>query len=127
MDGRTSPKPSKSLRKHSDLWSFTQSDCMRYNLKFNSTYYFMNTESMTTNNGAIYFVGRDKGRYEELCTLISKIEQLGIKTDFHIIADKKSPKGNNYSPFIAYADVIAIIKNLVQYWKYYKKVKRGIH
>ena len=46
----------------------------------------------------------------ELCALKSKIEQLGIKTDFHIIADKKSPKGNNYSPFIAYSNVIATIK-----------------
>ena len=110
VDGETSPKPSKSLRKHSELWSFTQSDCMRYNLRFNSTYYFMNPEPVTTNNGTIYFVGRDKGRYEELCALKSKIEQLGIKTDFHIIADKKSPKGNNYSPFIAYSNVIATLK-----------------
>lgn len=110
VDGKTSPKPSKSLRKHSELWSFTQSDCMRYNLKFNSTYYFMDSESVETNNNTIYFVGRDKGRYEELCTLKEKIEQLGIGTEFHIIADKKSSKGRNYSPFIAYSDVISHIK-----------------
>lgn len=111
VNGKTSPKPSKSLRKHSELWSFTQSDCMKYNLKFNSTYYFMDTESVDTNNKTIYFVGRDKGRYEELRILKERIEQLGIGTDFHIITDRKKVKRGNYSPFIAYSDVITHIKN----------------
>lgn len=99
--------PKRINRTCCELWSFSQEDCEKYNMAYNTTYFFEqqnNTEKEIDTD--IFFVGIDKGRYEKLMTLKALADKVGLKTDFRIIRDNNSVKGGNYSKRMDYSEVL---------------------
>lgn len=102
--------PRKNLFNMADVWSFDPSDCEKYNLKFNTTFYFKN---ITVNNSAqidndILFLGINKGRRAFLENLDGEFSKLGLKTYFHIVPDKKEKGYENIKP-VSYQEYLNLI------------------
>lgn len=103
--------PKKISRKYCELWSFDVNDCKKYDMKYNSTYYFNCLNAIE--NDVIYdmfFIGRDKGRYETIRCLESEIQSMGYSTNFMIIKNATSPSFGMFSKFLPYKDVIDFVK-----------------
>lgn len=68
-----------------DRWTFDERDAKSYSLKYNTQYYFndvkLNNQSIDND---VYFIGGDKGRLSMLIDLEKKLNNKGIKTNFHI-------------------------------------------
>lgn len=102
-----------------DVWSFDQSDCIKYKMKKNIQFY--DGELQENNQEIKYcamFVGKDKGRYA-LVTEIQKIlEKNGLRTFINIVADKKKTFINarcrmsekRYKSAITYQEIVKKIK-----------------
>lgn len=101
-----------------EKWSYSPEDCKKYNLKYNTTFYF---SGLTNNfkgddiNESLYdilFVGRDKGRLSILLDYKEKFESLGLETNFHITPTKWYEKRKNkiYMNDISYNEIINLIK-----------------
>ena len=101
-----------------ELWSFDPEDCRKYNLRYNPpfTIYFNGVESDNYTlfvKNDIYFLGRDKGRLQDLIELQRKFENLGLKCSFHIVESRESKFKENkkyFSDFISYSKSIEQIK-----------------
>lgn len=119
--------PDKINRNCCELWSFSADDCIKYNMSYNSTYYFEEKASDMLKNKKnddcdrkrktkeeietdIVFVGADKGRYGKLMKLKGQAEKAGLKTDFRIIRDASSNASGEYSSRLNYEEVIRLIK-----------------
>jgi len=112
-----------------EKWSYSLEDCKKFNLKYNTTFYFngltnnLKGENINGLNYDIVFVGRDKGRLSTLLEYKEKFESLGLKTNFHITPTKwyKKRKNKIYKNDISYNEIIDLIKksnailDIVQY------------
>lgn len=81
-------------------WSFDLSDCGKYNLAYNTTFYFKNLyNSRLALDRApkydIYFTGLTKGRKEVIRALESQFYNLGISTNF-ILVELNSQSGVSF-------------------------------
>lgn len=74
-----------------EIWSFDEADCKKYNLKYNTQYYFKGIEQPETKNKRdVFFVGGDKGRIEDLVSLKNTLDKNNITNYFHIVPSKNS-------------------------------------
>ena len=93
----------KKVPKGIELWSYSHKDCEKYGMQFNTQFcfskYTSTPEELTTD---IFFFGRDKGRGEIIKKYQKKFEELGLKTDFRIIRNKKD--------YIPYSEGIQLTK-----------------
>lgn len=103
--------PKKIDRNNCELWSFSKDDCEQYNLRYNSTYYFMKPDFCTGDTDRdLFFIGADKGRYQHLMKLKSAAEAAGLTTDFRIIKDKTSSEEGIYAERLNYTQVVELVK-----------------
>ena len=68
-----------------EIWSYSKYDCEKYNLQYNTTFYPYIIKN--TNRPAEYdvlFVGKDKGRLDDILSIKQTLEECGLKTYFHI-------------------------------------------
>lgn len=101
--------PKKSIFKNVEIWSFDPRDCIDYNFKFNTTFYFSDISlTKCTKEYDVFFIGNDKGRIEYLQQLKNKLTNLGFKGHYHIIPDKKQNEKKQYKP-IPYSDYLNIL------------------
>ncbi|NJE43788.1 hypothetical protein [Massilimicrobiota sp. SW1139] len=118
--------PNRIDRNICELWSFDYDDCKKYNMKYNSTYYFKRLpirESVSKTD--VFFIGKDKGRYDKLNNFKKLIENLGFSTNFLIIKDKTS-RGGVYSKSIPYTDVINFTKESNCILEFLQKEQSGM-
>lgn len=95
-----------------EVWSFDEEDCEKYDLKYNTQYYFNDVD--LRNNEIefdILFVGGDKGRIAKLLKLQDKINALGASTYFHVTntGHGKNTKKEIYKERISYEDILKLI------------------
>ena len=103
--------PDKLDRKDCELWSFSKEDCEKYQLRYNSTYYFVAPDDCVSGTDTdLFFIGADKGRYKRLMKIKAAAESVGLTVDFRIIKDKTSSKEGKYSERLSYAQVIEHVK-----------------
>ncbi|WP_313119807.1 hypothetical protein [Proteiniclasticum ruminis] len=101
-----------------EKWSYSLEDCKKYNLKYNTTFYFEELTNIYKGKDRnelcydILFVGRDKGRLSMLLEYKEKFESLGLETNFHITPTKWYEKRKNkvYMNDISYNEIINLIK-----------------
>ena len=95
-----------------EIWSFDESDCKKYELKYNTQYFFKNIQlPSSTIKYDIFFIGRDKGRLSQLLHLEKKFNELGLTTYFHIVTDERFIKTKKY-PFkqtLSYNQILKLI------------------
>ncbi|MCJ7933017.1 MAG: hypothetical protein MUW56_05115 [Chryseobacterium sp.] len=110
--------PSHLKRKNIEYWSFDKDDCRKYNLHYNTTFYFDNISiEKKPLEKEVLFLGADKGRKTALTDLENNLIQQGISTNFHIVPDKNHPNPYNIRPikYNEYLDLISKSQVIVDY------------
>ncbi len=109
-------KPTDVVRPNLKYASYDLDDCNQYGMQFNHACYmrqycFTPEEKLPPEYDVIY-LGRDKGRAETILALQKKIESMGLKTYFHICADRAymRHKKQFYKPRIPYEDYVELLK-----------------
>lgn len=84
--------PDKIRNLGCELWSFDSADCQKYDLNFNTTYYFrgLKLPSKPMECVNVFFCGLNKGRKKVLDDIRMKFEQMALTYYFHVI-DEKAP------------------------------------
>ncbi|VED91392.1 Uncharacterised protein [Streptococcus equinus] len=90
-----------------EVWSYSKYDCEKNGYNYNTTFFWKTNgvKELTETNSEIFFIGKDKGRYEKIKSFEEKCSQLGVVTDFNIVPtyrfsfpmQKKYSKKMNYS------------------------------
>lgn len=68
-----------------EIWSYSKYDCQKYGLKYNTTFYpytIKNSEDKMIYD--VLFVGKDKGRLDDILGIKEELDNLNLKTFFHI-------------------------------------------
>lgn len=104
----TEINPDKIRSNDTDIFSFDESDCDLFNMKYIPTYYFSTIKINKSNEVYnIYFMGSDKGRLESLIELENSFRGLGLSVLFHITQSSKQTRIKyNYMPRIPYSSVL---------------------
>lgn len=108
--------PSSDLSNKAELWSFDPDDCVRYNMRFNTTFFF---DDILLPEKAIefdaVFIGINKGRKDSLNKLESDLNKSGLRTYFHIVSDKNenSQKNCREIPYEEYLELVSKAKAIV--------------
>ena len=75
-----------------EKWSYSPSDCERFGLRYNSTFFF--PEKVPVNNVSIerdvFFIGINKNRLEKIKHYESVFASLGLKTEFLVVENAKN-------------------------------------
>lgn len=103
-------EPAKLKRKNIEYWSFDKEDCEKYDLKFNTTFYFDNIELDKSQSVKfdVVFLGADKKRKMLLEKINKYLTEKKFKTLFHIVPDKGQPNPQNIKP-IQYSDYLKLV------------------
>jgi len=79
--------PTDEIRKYCEVWSFNYEDCEKYNMNYNSQYYF---ESMDLPKNKvvddIFFIGSDKGRAKKIDKIYENIDK-NISINFNVVTN----------------------------------------
>lgn len=102
-------EPSKVNGENLEFWSFDKKDCEKYNLRFNSTFYFKDVK--ITREEVIWdlvFLGADKGRKKAILDVNDKLMKNGLNTNFIIIPNKGDPNPENLKA-VSYKDYVELV------------------
>lgn len=119
--------PVKNVPKEYEIWSYSPSDCEKYSLKYNSTFYFPEfvTSVEASCDSDVSFIGKDKGRYPVLMRYKGLFEKSGLITDFYITATH--PKIDRSKPAsMSYTDSIKRMQKSKCIFDYYNDPKTGL-
>lgn len=131
----TAPDNIEDFKKYSKVYCFDSSSCKKWNLLYNSQFYFFpNKEILDMQSNEeiihdIYFIGADKGRLKILERLAGTLSELNLKYEFEVLSDKK----NKRAPYIKildkpkdYIDIIRKISRTRCILEIVKKEQDGI-
>ena len=91
-------------------WTFNPADAEKYDMKLNNQFFFFQDVSETNKENTAFFVGADKGRYNQLLSIADSLEKYGVRPDFHIIDQRK--KGRFIQKdYVEYDEVINHLRN----------------
>ena len=98
-----------------ELWTYDAGDAQRYNMKLKAGGYYTSWKCKKTEPPAydIVYVGRDKGRAEKMFEIEDQFKALGLRTNFHICADRRflSWRKSYYKPLLSYTQYLDLIGN----------------
>lgn len=96
----------KVNRKLCDIWSYNRKDCEKYNLKYNTQFYFFESQGEIKKNlYDVYFIGADKNRSKKLFDLACEFEKQGITYKYILTKYRNSKERDiKYSQPISYDD-----------------------
>lgn len=101
--------PRKVLFNLARVFSFDQDDCEKYNLSFNTTFYFEKIKlKKKKDKYDTLFVGLNKGRRETLEKLYTDLNSLELKNLFHIVPDKDENHSQKKKP-IPYKEYLELL------------------
>lgn len=96
-----------------EKWSYDLDDCRQYQMRFTKGCYvdIYRLDKIETPLYDIVYLGRDKGRAERLLSLQEQFENIGLKTYFHICADRQFlvHRHSYYKPLMSYRDYLKLI------------------
>lgn len=73
-----------------DKWSFDRNDCEKYNLKFNTTFYFDNIKLPPAKEEFdILFVGENKGRINLINNFLKQSDFHNLKNHIYVVSDRQ--------------------------------------
>lgn len=102
-------RPTKIKLKNIEKWTFDLNDAKKYNLNYNTQYYFA-SKSINKNKkikNDVFFIGLDKGRGIYVKKIYDLLKKKGLKLDFNLVTKEK----NNYneemiSNFLSYDTIL---------------------
>lgn len=102
-------RPNEDYHNLAELWTFDPDDCPRYNMKFNTTFYFNSIKQEKPDlKYDTVFVGRNKKRKTELLKLKTEFLEKGINPFFYIVPHHGDPEFKTIKP-IPYNDYLQLI------------------
>lgn len=97
-----------------EMWSYALDDCEKYGMKY-KTYAIRGLKPITETEYKydVTYVGRDKGRAGKILELEKQMNDMGIKTYFHICADRAyfSKQKPFYKPVLDYEEYLELFKS----------------
>ena len=95
-----------------EIWSYSEYDCEKYGFKYNTTFFWNDYAELSSDEveNDIYFIGKDKGRYETIIKLERVLTNLGIKCKFQVVPTHPWEWRRGLVKSIPYEDVIDNIK-----------------
>ena len=98
-----------------EKWTYDLGDAERYNMNMKAGGYYTSWKCTKTVPPAydVVYVGADKGRVQKLFAIEDQLKGLGLKTHFHICANRSFLRWTKpyYKPFMAYKDYLSLIGN----------------
>lgn len=118
----------KNLRNKCECWSFDETECKRYGLRYNTQFYFKPQKSLQSRVlQDVFFVGLDKQRKIELDKMMNILQSKGFTTKFVIVNDKMFAKGKDgYAKPLKYKDVVQNILHSRCIVEYIKNGQSGL-
>lgn len=109
IDNKTLPIETNNA--NIEYWSFDKNDCDRYNLHNNVQYYCWNEDAKNNEiESGIYFVGREKGRSNQINEIKDIASKQGLVCNFNVIVDDV----NNYIPYTKVREDISKSKAILE-------------
>lgn len=71
-------------------WTFDPGDAKQYNMHLNNQFFFEQSNGLPRLKWDVYFIGRDKGRYQHLSNLWEAFNKMGVSSYISVLRDKKS-------------------------------------
>lgn len=104
----------ESIRTYVDeIWSYDEDDCEKYNLRIKGHSYLdvYQTKPNQIRKYDVFYVGRDKGRLNQIHEMERKLQEHGLKTFFYICADREyltwtSKEYKHFLPYEGYLDLL---------------------
>jgi len=91
-----------------ELWSFDKVDCDRYNMRFNTTFYFKDLKlNCKQKKYDVIFLGYSKNREAQLTNLENILRNEGLVTYFHVVP--LTNKSNSSFERMAYYDYLQLV------------------
>ncbi|MCQ2060156.1 MAG: hypothetical protein MJY47_01030 [Fibrobacter sp.] len=111
-----------------EKWSYSLTDCQKYGLKFNPTFYFddLVEESSLGITQDVFFIGKDKGRYAELKNFEKLFAEKGLSTKFFVTANHSISLCRKYSKSISYKEVLENVKRSKCLFDFYSDSLAGL-
>lgn len=90
--------PDKISDDDCEKWSFDQMNCKKYNMNFNTQYYFRSLKipEHSSIKSDIYYLGSDGGRLPMLMGIYQQLEQMNLKADYNILTTKHTMYHDKY-------------------------------
>lgn len=83
-----------------EIWTFDNKDSLKYNIKLNQQFYTKNiTLPMVKEENDVYFLGKNKGRKQEIQKIEKELKEYGVKTKF-IVLEENSKKQISYEEYL---------------------------
>lgn len=102
----------ESLKQNAEVYTWDKQDAQKYGLKmYKGTYWAKKVPKLQKKKYDVLFIGRDKGRFEELRELEHRLNDMGLVTYFHIVADRpyqKEKDGYRYKNIISYQQLLEL-------------------
>ena len=101
LKGKLWFKQIKKLKKKIEFLTFDSADATNYGFKitnqicYDPNKYFVETGHLKDSD--VYFVGKDKGRYEIVNSIYEELISFGFVCDFNVVRDKTSPIKVNHA------------------------------
>lgn len=110
-----------------ELWSYSPEDCKKYNMRYNSTFYFQSlVKSPSQICRDVFFIGKEKGRSADLKKIESEMADLGLSTLFYITANHPRLKQKKYKKHIPYETVLEYVNESSAVLDYYVNPYAGL-
>lgn len=120
------------IPKEFEVWSYSITDCEKYGLKYNSTFYFPNDfcNETSSNNQAIsqdvFFIGKDKNRKKGLARIKSLFDNHHITYEFYITATHPRFQKKGYKKSISYKKSLEYVNSSNAILDYYFDPTAGL-
>ena len=112
---RTTIDPNSVTDPTIEKWTYDSGDAARSNMKQKSGGYYNSWKCNKTVPPTydVVYVGRDKGRAMQMFEMENQFKELGLKTCFHICADRRflTWTKSYYKPLLPYKDYLDLIGN----------------
>lgn len=98
-----------------EKWTYDSGDAEKYGMKIKAGGYYNSWKCNKTTPAKydVVYVGRDKGRADQMFALEKQLQAVGMKTYFHICADRRFLrwKKSYYKPLLTYSQYLDLIGN----------------
>ena len=110
---RTTIDPDSVTDPTIEKWTYDDGDAARYNMKKKAGGYYDSWKSNKTVPPVydVVYVGRDKGRADQMFAMEKQLQEMGLKTYFHICADRRFLTWTKpyYKPLLTYTQYLNLI------------------
>lgn len=110
-----------------ECWSYSPEDCEKYNMKYNSTFYFeFLYKSHSRIKRDVFFIGKNKGRLNNLMKIKNKLTHLGFSSLFYITANHPRLNQKSFMKNIPYRETLDYVNESKAILDYYVDPQAGL-